>query len=454
LAESNNVVADTLSRAFAHRARDSAEPFTADDKRAVLQSVHNEVVGHHGINKTVDLLKAIDIKWPHLRDDVASFIGSCLICQKIKTSKDLFKGPSEFHLHGEYPMASLSCDIIGPLPEDKFGNTYILGIVDNFTKFIELYPTPSTQAMEYVMSLIKHIGLFGVPKKIRTDGGTQFTATVCQELSKMLKYEHLVIVPYHPQANGIIERRNAEVMKHLRALVYSRNIKEERSQVLPLVQRILNYTKDGSLGLPPAQLLFGDMLPINVSVVVESNDVSVPVADYLKKLKEKQLELIAAIQQFLSENAEKCDRESDLTVKLPEYDVGDYVLLSYPSKLAGLYRGPMVIHNKVRKDIYEVLDLISNKVSQVHLSRLHALVLPPDATREDMLHLAGIDHDEFIVEAIVDHRGNPKKKKNMEFLIRWKGYEPADDTWEPYSTVKDLAALDDYSKEHPELNLG
>jgi len=458
IAGEDNVVADTLSRAFALRVdeRDDETQVT-EDKRAILQSVHNEIVGHHGINKTIELLKEMKIKWPRMREDVAKFIASCLICQKIKPGKE-FKGGSEFHLHGDYPMASLSCDAVGPLPVDQYGNAFILGIIDNFTKFIQLYPIPSTQAMEYVMALLKHVGIFGVPKKVRTDGGTQFTANVCEELSKMLKYEHLVIVPYHPQANGIIERRNAEVMKHLRALVYSRGIQNEWSKGLPLVQRILNYTKDGSIGLAPAQLLFGDMLPLNVSIIVESSDASVPATEYLKKLKEKQLELIQASQKFLQDNAEKREEKSDLIVELPEYDVGDYVLLSYPSrpptKLAGLYRGPMMVHKKIRKDIYEVLDLITNKVSQVHHSRLHALVVPPDATPDDLLVMAGIDRDEFVVEAIIDHRGDPKKKKDIEFRIRWKGYEPADDTWEEYATVKDLEALDVYSKEHPELKLG
>jgi hypothetical protein len=53
----------------------------------------------------------------------------------------------------------------------------------------------------------------------------------------------------------------------------------------------------------------------------------------------------------------------------------------------------MVIHKKLRDDIYEVVDMISDKISQVHISRLHVLVVPPDATRDDILHLAGIDHD-------------------------------------------------------------
>ncbi len=66
----------------------------------------------------------------------------------------------------------------------------------------------------------------------------------------------------------------------------------------------------------------------------------------------------------------------------------------------------------------------------------------------------GIDHNEYVVEAIVNHRGNPRKRRHMEFLVRWKGYEQGDHTWESYATVKDLAALDEYSAAHPELRVG
>jgi hypothetical protein len=454
-----NVVADTLSRAFSHRAGGTdSQVLLEDEKLALLHSVHNEIVGHHGIGKTMDLLKAMDINLPRMKEEVSNFINSCVICQKIKRSSNMFKGVSEHHLYGNYPMEALSADTIGPLPSDKYGNTYILGIVDNFSKYIELYPTISTTAMEYVSCFVKHVGQFGVPKKLRTDGGTQFTAGVCNELTKMLNFDHLVIVPYHPEANGLIERRNAEIMKHLRALVYSRDIKDDWSSMLPLVQRILNYTKDGSIGLAPAQILFGDMLPTNPFIDMVTDQETVPVADYLLKLKEKQMVLIRESQLFLEQQANKREGKSNVVVDLPEYQLGDYVLLTYPSrpptKLAGLYRGPMIIHKKIRKDIYEVLDLITNKVSQVHLSRLHKLVVSSETTPAELLRIAGVDHNEYVVEAIVAHRGNVKKKNQLEFLVRWAGYEPADDTWEPYAAVKDVAALDGYSKEHPELGLG
>ena len=45
---------------------------------------------------------------------------------------------------------------------------------------------------------------------------------------------------------------------------------------------------------------------------------------------------------------------------------------------------------------------------------------------------------------------NPKK---WRFRVRWQGYEPEDDPFLEWFAVKDLVALDEYSKEHPELNL-
>jgi hypothetical protein len=102
----------------------------------------------------------------------------------------------------------------------------------------------------------------------------------------------------------------------------------------------------------------------------------------------------------------------------------------------------MIIHKKIRKDIYEVLDLTTNKVSQVHLSRLHKLVVSSETTPAELLRIAGVDHNEYVVEAIVAHRGNVKKKNRLEFLVRWAGYKPADDTSEPYAAVMNVAALD------------
>ena len=108
-------------------------------------------------------------------------------------------------LSDSYPMRSVSVDSIGPLPEDEYGNKYILVIICNFSKYTMLYvlyAAPDVAAKDFVHALLQCIAIFGVMEQVRSDGSTQFTAEICRDLSKYFEYEHLIIVPYHPQANG------------------------------------------------------------------------------------------------------------------------------------------------------------------------------------------------------------------------------------------------------------
>jgi hypothetical protein len=93
-----------------------------------------------------------------------------------------------------------------------------------------------------------------------------------EEFGKMMNYQHHICVAYRPQANGLAERRMAEVMKHLRALVFTNRIKEVWSRYLPLVQRIMNYTVDGSTGTQPARVLLGDIAGSELAISVPQGD--------------------------------------------------------------------------------------------------------------------------------------------------------------------------------------
>ena len=54
--------------------------------------------------------------------------------------------------------------------------------------------------------------------------------------------------------------------------------------------------------------------------------------------------------------------------------------------------------------------------------------------------------EEYAVEAIVGHR---RKKRGLEWLVRWEGYGPQFDTWEPTSCLKNApAVLSEYKRAH------
>jgi hypothetical protein len=49
--------------------------------------------------------------------------------------------------------------------------------------------------------------------------------------------------------------------------------------------------------------------------------------------------------------------------------------------------------------------------------------------------------EEFYIEKIIDAR---KRGRGMQYLVRWLGYGPGDDTWLPGAELMDNAALDDW----------
>ena len=111
---------------------------------------------------------------------------------------------------------------------------------------------------------------------------------MCSQLASFLGLKHHVIIPYHPQANGIVERRNAEVMKHLRAVVMEKRVQKEWSLHLPIVQGILNSSFDFSIGTFPARVIFGDRLNLGAEYIFKKHkDVPVQELDgYVLKLQE------------------------------------------------------------------------------------------------------------------------------------------------------------------------
>eukprot|EP00762_Andalucia_godoyi_P006033 ANDGO_00041.mRNA.1 hypothetical protein ABB37_10147 len=99
-------------------------------------------------------------------------------------------------------------------------------------------------------------------------------------------------------------------------------------------------------------------------------------------------------------------------------------------------------------NIYTCQDLTSLRTNDLHVSRLK----PYDMTStEDALQIASVDSDEYVVESIVEHRG--KSKRDFEFRVRWSGYNADDDSWLPYSEVRELEALETYLSDRPSIKL-
>ncbi len=57
-----------------------------------------------------------------------------------------------------------------------------------------------------------------------------------------------------------------------------------------------------------------------------------------------------------------------------------------------------------------------------------------------------------IVEQLIDHRGNLKRRSELEFRVKWLGYDEEDNTWEPFKFLRQVPRLHDYLRGKKGLN--
>ena len=95
---------------------------------------------------------------------------------------------------------------------------------------------------------------------------------------------------------------------------------------------------------------------------------------------------------------------------------------------------------------YVLLDLITGKEKVYHVSDMKPFVFDPAIV--DPVDIARRDYMEFFIEKILEHRGNLKRKTDLQFLVKWLGYEDQNNSWEPYSELRDSEQLHQYLLEN------
>jgi hypothetical protein len=128
--------------------------------------------------------------------------------------------------------------------------------------------------------------------------------------------------------------------------------------------------------------------------------------------------------------------------------VNSYVLYRPPDnsrlKMQMPKTGPYIVVS-ILGDKYSIQDLLTHKVVNTHASNLSEFRYDPTSGLNH-IEVAARNAGEFSVDKIVDHTGNVRRRSDMTFHLRWKGYTPDDDTWQPIKTVRETQAFVDYCR--------
>ena len=417
------------------------------ERRSWFDSVHNETQGHMGLHATLRELQQKGLTWPRMSRDVVKWIATCALCQKYRLGgKEVLAIPS--------PIASfqvfeeLGIDFIGPLPKDDVGNSYICNCVCMTTHYCELFAVEAATAVIAAHCLLSVVARYGCFRAVRSDRGTHFVNEVIAELLRLFEIQQVLTLAERPQANGVVERNGGEVMRHLRLLVAPKDLRRLWSVMLPLSQRIINNTWKASLGSTPHQLLHWAPTDLNRGLFAPMEEPSAvpPLSnDHVRQLQVAYERLLDETSLHVWKEQAKLLEEYQGVVPT-DFAVGTYALMSYevrpPSKLSARWAGPYRI--TARQGNSAVLqDLTGGKAKTVDVSRLKPFFVVPGL---DVQALAGADLGEVRVEAVLAHRGDARKRGTMEFQVQWTD---GDVTWEPWESVRKLAAVDEYIRAFP-----
>jgi Integrase zinc binding domain len=194
-------------------------PIDAELQREIVQRYHDHpTAGHPGELQTFNAVKE-HYWWPGLQVFIKNYVQGCGTCQQFKIDRNPLK-PVFVPIKGAKstrPFASCSMDLIKDLPPVNDCDSILVVVDRGNTKGAIFIPTAKTLTQEgagqlFLDNLYKW---FGLPDKMLSDWGPQFSAKAFCEVLKLLEIKSNLTTAYHPQTDGATEWVNHQIEAYL-----------------------------------------------------------------------------------------------------------------------------------------------------------------------------------------------------------------------------------------------
>jgi len=195
--------------------------------------------------------------WYGLKRDVAEYVALCDTCQRVKAEHQRPTGLLQPIKIPKWKWEEVGMDFIVGLPRTQKGYDSIWVIVDRLTKVAHfiLVKTKYSGPKLDELYMERIVFLHGVPKKIVSDRGTQFTSHFWQKVHESLGTKLNFSTAYHPQTDGQTERTNQILEGILRACALQYGTSWDKSLSYAEFSYNNNYQK--SLQMAPFEALYG-----------------------------------------------------------------------------------------------------------------------------------------------------------------------------------------------------
>jgi transposase InsO family protein len=188
------------------------------EQRAKILSAEHDEAAHQGFLKTFERIR-LRYYWPRMAQEIRRYVAGCEVCKSAKPMTTCSTPPLGRPKLADVPWQLISVDYLGPLPRSKKGNTFLLVVVDWFSKFVILQPFRAAESKSLSIFMENEIFMKkGVPETIISDNGKQFVSKVFKDLLTKYEVNHWLNPSYHPQVNPA-ERVNKVIVSALKSYV-------------------------------------------------------------------------------------------------------------------------------------------------------------------------------------------------------------------------------------------
>nr|AAM08795.1 Putative retroelement [Oryza sativa Japonica Group]AAP52970.1 retrotransposon protein, putative, Ty3-gypsy subclass [Oryza sativa Japonica Group] len=420
-----------------------------DDKELkdlILTEAHQTQYSiHPGSTKMYQDLKE-KFWWVSMRREIAEFVALCDVCQRVKAEHQRPAGLLQPLQIPEWKWEEIGMDFITGLPRTSSGHDSIWVVVDRLTKVAHFIPVHTTYTGKRLaeLYLARIMCLHGVPKKIVSDRGSQFTSKFWQKLQEEMGTRLNFSTAYHPQTDGQTERVNQILEDMLRACALDFGGAWDKS--LPYAEFSYNNSYQASLQMAPFEALYGRKCrtPLFWDQTGErqlfGTEVLAEAEEKVRIIRER-LRIAQSRQKSYADN-----RRRELT-----FEAGDYVYLRVTplrgvhrfqtkGKLAPRFVGPYKILER-RGEVAYQLELPSNMIGihdVFHVSQLKKCLRVPEE-QADSEHI-DIQEDLTYVEKpvrILDASERRTRNKVTRFCrVQWSHHSEEEATWEREDELK------------------
>lgn len=417
-------------------------------KQRILAEFHDTITsGHRGISATLSAMRQL-VYWPNMTRDVHDYIMSCPMCITSKYNTQLQPGLLHPIPLPSYRFEQVSMDFVTGLPVTA-NHSYdmIMIVVDRLSKYAHFVPTYTTCTAEDIAWLFyDHIvKLHGVPKVIISDRDVRFESAFWKSLWQRMGTNLQMTTAHHQSANGQAERTVKIISEVLRTMV--QHEQDCWDDALPSVEIVYNTTQQASTQHTPYYLMYGQEMAKPSNLMLHSDVGNRDVHEMLQQLSHA---LDTARQSLLDAQAQQ-ERYANARRRDVQYKVGDHVWLSTENlrllhgtrKLSARYTGPFRITHVLGNDNYKLHrhgPLEDKRIDNTfHTSKLRPFAQFDRFVRDEHEYPPVGDWMQdgtviFEVDHIVAHR---VVRNELQYKVRWYGYDPIHDSWEPLEALKD-----------------